>query len=88
MTRAVTAHPMHPLRPMADNEKREPDLPELGIGLDEEGTSGTGQNDTGTGLAFDFEERRVTDERVTDARPETDPAPPTRSRRSPDRRPG
>lgn len=36
--------------------------PELGIGLDNEGTAGTGEHDTGTGLDYDFDERRVTDD--------------------------
>lgn len=35
--------------------------PEMGIGLDREGTAGTGEYNTGTGLDYDFEERRVTD---------------------------
>lgn len=33
----------------------------MGIGLDREGTAGTGEHNTGTGLDYDFEERRVTD---------------------------
>ena len=34
--------------------------PEMGIGLDREGTAGTGEHNTGTGLDYDFDERRVT----------------------------
>lgn len=36
--------------------------PELGIGLDAEGTAGSGDHDTDTGLDYDFEERRITED--------------------------
>ena len=35
--------------------------PELGIGLDEEGTAGTGEYNTGTGLGYDYDRNAVTD---------------------------
>ncbi len=41
--------------------------PELGIGLDRESTAGTGDDDAGTGLDYDFEERRVTEGEQGDA---------------------
>lgn len=35
--------------------------PELGIGLDREGTTGTGEYNTGTGLGYDYDRNAVTD---------------------------
>jgi len=35
--------------------------PELGVGLDREGTAGTGEHNTGTGLGYDYDRNAVTD---------------------------